>query len=77
MYYELILLHHGGVVAKKLVCGGGAGRGRQYPLGPNGPRGNKNTHQYQYVSGSLTLPPEINMTRLHKSRSSRSELEFD
>ena len=37
--YEFILLHHVGVVAKS-VCGGGARRGRQYPVRPNGPRYN-------------------------------------
>ena len=41
MNYEFNLLHHVGVVAKKVVCGGGARRGEQYPFGPNGPRVNK------------------------------------
>ena len=44
MNYEFILLNHVGVVAKRVrACSGGgdgALRGRQYPFGPNGPRGN-------------------------------------
>ena len=36
MNYEFNLLHHVGVLAKRLR---GARRGRQYPFGPNGQRG--------------------------------------
>ena len=36
--YEFNLLHHVSVVAKK-VCAAAAEPVRQYPFGPNGPRG--------------------------------------
>ena len=41
MNYEFILLRHVGVVAKRVraAAAGAHERGRQYPLGPNGPRG--------------------------------------
>ena len=54
MNYEFNLLHHVGVVAKRLRArgggryGGGARRGRQYLFGPNGLRGkNDNVHDQQ------------------------------
>ena len=45
MNYEFNLLHHVGVVAKRVCGGDGARRGRQYPFGPNPPRGKKLSQQ--------------------------------
>ena len=53
MNYEFNLLHHVGVVAKRLRA---AAKGRQYPFGPNGPRGKKQCPE------SSSLVPDIIMS---------------